>query len=728
MASTVNNIKLALSSSFFDAINKLPKNIFKKTKEFMESFPQKAMSSGFNYETIKNAKEQNYRSVRLNDNYRAIIYHPDEGNVYILLWVDTHENAYKWACSHVCKINNYTSSLQVYETLPVDNFDSSNYAEKIPLSEESRISPIFNSISDADLLYIGVPEELLSYVRKLTSKSSLENNSSLLPKEAYEALVWLADGESIEEVKSAYTKVNTFETADVWENALNNAQAIGSVRVIEDDEDMRAIVDADLAAWRVFLHPYQRKIVNADSLAPTLVRGSAGTGKTVVALHRAVKIVQRPDWDRNKKLLLTTFTTNLATDLEQAIRMICPRELKNCIEVTNIDKWVSNYLKRMQISLNIVYPDQANYINCWDRSFDNFDGTELPFSQSFYKEEFYRVILPQEITTEQQYLRAVRKGRGRVISRTNRKQIWPLFEEMRVQLHQENLITIEDACFLAIKLIKEFPSSVNYGAVIVDETQDLSSASLKLLSLLGTPKNGDDEESRIFLVGDGHQRIYSRTSSLSECNINIRGRRSKKLRITYRTTEEIRRTANSVLANVPIDDMDEGSENFNGDTSLRHGTYPEIKGASSFNEEADWVLKKIAELTSESSAYPYETKDICIVARQKKDLKRYMDYLGRNLYDTVEIKPRESDDTGKDGLRFATMHRIKGLEFKIIFLVNASKDVIPLNVTDFDDEIESQNYIKNERSLFYVSSTRARDALFISYIGKPSEFLENLVQ
>jgi len=724
MASTVNNIKLALSSSFFDAINKLPKNIFKKTKEFMESFPQKAMSSGFNYETIKNAKEQNYRSVRLNDNYRAIIYHPDEGNVYILLWVDTHENAYKWACSHVCKINNHTSSLQVYETLPVEDTDELKATEQAPILNESQVSPIFNSISDDDLLYIGVPEELLPFVRKLTSKITLENNNNLLPKEAYEALIWLADGESIEDVKSAYTKENTFQSADVWENALNNAQSVGSVRVIEDDEDMRAIVDADLAAWRVFLHPSQRKIVNADSLAPTLVRGSAGTGKTVVALHRAVKLVQREDWDRSKKLLFTTFTANLATDIEQAIRMICPRELKNCIEVTNIDAWVSNYLRKMQISLKIVYPDQADFINCWDRAFDNFDGAELPFSQSFYKEEFYRVILPQEITTEQQYLRAVRKGRGRVISRTNRKQIWPLFEEMRVQLQQGHFITIEDACFLAIKLIKDSPSSVNYGAVVIDETQDLSSASLQLLSLLATPKDNENEEPRIFLVGDGHQRIYSRTASLGACNINVRGRRSKKLRITYRTTEEIRRIANSVLENVSIDDMDEGNENFSGDTSLRHGSYPVIKSTSSFNEESDWVLKKIAELTSDSNEHPYETKDICIVARQKRDLKQYKDYLERNSYDTVEIMPHQSDDAGREGVRFATMHRIKGLEFKIIFLVNASKGVIPLNIRDYDDELEMENHIKNERSLFYVSSTRARDALFISYIGKPSEFLD----
>ena len=728
MTDTVANIKLALTSTFFDALNNLPKSIFKKTKEFIADFPKKAMSSGFNYENIKNAKDSNYRSVRLNDNYRAIIYHPEVGNVYLLLWVDSHDNAYKWACTHVCKINSHTSSLQVYETLPVDEQPAeikdkeSNQNRSIQTSEL-----LFKSFSDEDLLSVGVPDEMLSIVRSCCSRDDLEVKKKLLPIEAFEALVWLSEGETLEAVKGAYQKSdNKSETVvDEWEKAISKAEAYGSVRVIENDEDMRAIVDADLASWRIFLHPVQRKIVNSKSMAPCLVRGSAGTGKTVVALHRAVRIIQNPDWDKSKKLLFTTFTANLATDIEQNIRMLCPRELKNLIEVTNIDAWVTEYLRKMQISLKVVYQDKMDFGICWNNAMNFFDGTELPFNEQFYKEEFNRVILPQEITTERDYLKAVRKGRGKVISRAQRKQIWPFFETVREQLKMNKCITMEDACFLACRLINDNPYSVNYGAVIVDETQDLSAPTLKLLALLATPKDQDNAEPNIFMVGDGHQRIYSRTASLSQCGINVRGGRSKKLKITYRTTDEIRKLANAVLENESINDMDEGEENFKGDLSVRHGLVPEIKQFSSFNEEADWIIDRIGALTDVSSEHPYELKDICVVGRTKNDVEAYRKYISNNSYETVEITPHHSDDTKIEGVRFATMHRVKGLEFKIIFLVNASENVIPLRVNDFDDELELERHIKNERSLFYVATTRARDALFISCYGKVSPFLKN---
>ena len=528
MTDTVINIKLALSSTFFDALNNLPKSIFKKTKEFIADFPKKAMSSGFNYETIKNAKDSNYRSVRLNDNYRAIIYHPDVGNVYLLLWVDTHDNAYKWACTHVCKINSHTSSLQVYETLPVEEQSAEISDKKYGTDDNVQtLESLYKAFSDEELLSVGVPDEMLSVVRGCYSRADLEAKKKLLPIEAFEALIWLAEGETLESVIGAYQKSEPeTETADEWEKAINKAEAYGSVRVIENDEDMRAIVDADLASWRIFLHPVQRKIVNSKSMAPCLVRGSAGTGKTVVALHRAVKIIQNPEWDKSKKLLFTTFTANLATDIEQYIRMLCPRELKNLIEVTNIDAWVTDYLRRMQITLKVVYQDQMDFGICWNNAMDFFDGTDLPFNENFYKEEFNRVILPQEITTEREYLKALRKGRGRVISRTQRKQIWPFFEAVRDQLKQNGRITIEDACFLACRLIKENPYSVNYGAVIVDETQDLSAASLKLLALLATPKDQDDAEHNIQLGGIS-TALSQRIQRYNNINVDSNGSKGK---------------------------------------------------------------------------------------------------------------------------------------------------------------------------------------------------------
>lgn len=706
---------LALSDMFFDSFAKLPSQTRKKVQQFLLKFRQTAASNGINYEKIKEAPAD-YRSARIDDNYRAVICHPDAGNVYLLLWVDKHDDAYHWARTHVCNINPTTGSLQVYET-------QTTSATPVDTPPVKVTPPLFEAFSDDDLRSIGVPEECLSAVRRLRSREELENERPRLPLETFECLVWLADGESLDDVRNVYGAPQ--QTNDP-EEALKNTRSHRTFCVIEDDEAMRRLVDASLERWRVFLHPSQKKLVERTSLAPMLVRGAAGTGKTVVALHRAVQLVRRADWPKDAKLLFTTYTRNLAVDIEGLIKSLCstPAE-KDRIEVVNYDAWVADFLRRNKVTKTVVYPGKSQYDDCWTSAL-TYTNPKLGLPDSFYREEWNRVILPQEIETEQEYLRATRKGRGTSLGRQQRKDIWPVFEEMRTLLSNAGLMTIEDASFMALHLLREHPNLTNYVAVVGDETQDFGNEALTLLAQLALPKNTPDAEPQIFLVGDGQQRIYNRHGSLASCGINVRGRRSERLKLTYRTTDEIRRAAERVLNGADFDDMDGEKESALGNLATRHGVAPEVFEAPSFEEECGWIGKRINDVLADYKANgaALRTSDICVVTRTNALLDQYEAELKRKGFATKKLSRKAYDDSGDEGVRFATMHRVKGLEYRVIFIAGANDGIMPLSAAKSDDAEENRSCQLTERSLFYVAASRAKDLLFVSSWGAPGDFIK----
>ena len=704
---------LALSDMFFDSFAKLPSQTRKKVQQFLLKFRQAAASNGINYEKIKEAPAD-YRSARIDDNYRAVICHPDAGNVYLLLWVDKHDDAYHWARTHVCNINPTTGSLQVYETQTTKPAPVETPPVKVT-------PPLFEAFSDDDLKSIGVPEECLSGVQRLRSREELENERPRLPLETFECLVWLADGESLDDVRNVYGAPQ--QTNDP-EEALKNTRSHRTFCVIEDDEAMRRLVDASLERWRVFLHPSQKKLVERTSLAPMLVRGAAGTGKTVVALHRAVQLVRRADWPKDAKLLFTTYTRNLAVDIEGLIKSLCstPAE-KDRIEVVNYDAWVADFLRRNKVTKTVVYPGKSQYDDCWTSAL-TYTNPKLGLPDSFYREEWNRVILPQEIETEQEYLRATRKGRGTSLGRQQRKDIWPVFEEMRTLLSNAGLMTIEDASFMALHLLREHPNLTNYGAVVVDETQDFGNEALTLLTQLALPKNTPDAEPQIFLVGDGQQRIYNRHGSLASCGINVRGRRSERLKLTYRTTDEIRRAAERVLNGADFDDMDGEKESALGNLATRHGVAPEVFEAPSFEEECGWIGKRINDVLADYKANgaALRTSDICVVTRTNALLDQYEAELKRKGFATKKLSRKAYDDSGDEGVRFATMHRVKGLEYRVIFIAGANDGIMPLSAAKSDDAEENRSCQLTERSLFLRRCVPCERPFVREQLGSPRRF------
>lgn len=718
---------LAMGENFFESLSKLPPRIVRSVTAFISKFRNNPTSKGIHYEGIQNASCSDYRSARLNDDYRLILKHPENTNVFLLLFVAKHDDAYRWAVTHRCEVNVKTSAVQVFtvkekEEVPKPQKTTPEVLPGFSDTELGHPTRLFASLTDDDLLSVGVPKVWLSKVQSLATQEELRGLANELPSDAFDSLLELADGAPIEEVRKLFgeeSKAQTNQSVSTEEALIKpNARTLRSFKIVEPDVFLEEISAASLAAWRIFLHPSQRKLVERPALTPMLVRGVAGTGKTVVALHRAAFVANLIPADSLKKVLFTTFTKNLALDLSTQLDQICTEKQRAKIEVVNIDAWVTKFLKQNGCTARIIYPSEAEYSKAFDSALQ-MKSPALSFDDEFYRTEWQRIILPQAIQTEQEYLRASRKGRGVILSRGQRKEIWPVFEEMRRLLALKGLMTFEDACVMAQGLVQENPGLVQYEYVVVDETQDLDQQALKLLALVA--KQSSESEPAIFLVGDSHQRIYARQASLGACGINVRGRRSTRLKLVYRTTEEIRRTAESVLLGELYDNLDgeaEGAGELKESFGKRHGTLPLILSASNAREEVDLVLEQIRENN-------YEDNEACVVFRTKELLQAFKSELDCRRIDNVVIKSGENSK--RPGIRLSTMHRVKGLEFKLLFIADCNENVIPLNkALQSQDKAEKRYKELAERSLFYVACSRARDRLLICHTGAPSKYIKNL--
>lgn len=704
-------LQIAISQDFFSAFANIPRAQQKKVNEFVSKFRANPQATGINYEKINDAANAGYRSVRIDQDYRGIVMKPDAGNVYILLWVDKHDDAYAWARRHKIQVNPETGSLQLYEALR-----SESEAAPRPENEATPavVTPLI-AARDRELLRLGVPDDRLEQVKSLTTQEQLDALESKLPVEAFEALCFLAEGLPLDEVLEEYALpdgVAAVDTTD-FDAALARTQSQRRFRVIEDDFELQQMLDAPLELWRVFLHPTQRQLVERHWNGPVRVLGGAGTGKTVVAMHRA-RWLAREVLKPGEKLLFTTFTRNLAADIEVNLRKICSSEEMQKIEVTNIDAWVSRFLKREKHPANIVYPGMDQYDRSWSRAIQLADA-ELDLPDSFYEEEWQRVVLQQRIMTRQDYFKASRVGRGVALSRKQRAMLWPVFEEMRLQLHQSGAMCSQDAVYTALDMLNEGKVVRPYRAAVVDEAQDFGSESLKLIRALVS--EGQDD---LMIVGDGHQRIYGRKAVLGHCGINIRGR-GRKLRINYRTTEQIRRFATAVLEGVDVDDMDEGADSVIGYRSLIMGEMPVLKGFADAGEEAEWVVTEVQQLISNGVA----AQDICIVGRTQIQLRTATEKLKSAGVELYAISRDSTDKVSIPGVRLANMHRIKGLEFRIVFLIGINAGVVPLeqSLGSTDDPVEKREREFNERALLHVAGTRAVNGLYTTWYGERSRLI-----
>jgi len=456
-----------------------------------------------------------------------------------------------------------------------------------------------------------------------------------------------------------------------------------------------------------------------------MVRGGAGTGKTVVAMHRAKYLADQLTADpqnAGQKILITTYTTTLAKDIENNLKTLCPEYVSGSaprIEVINLDRWAVQYLKKKQFNRRVVSTaaDEQHIEGLWD---EVFESLILPsgLSEAFIKAEWEQIIQAKGIDDLADYIRASRVGRGTPLNRAKRKTLWNYFALFRAKLIQSGLVERDDVYREAIPLLRAEPGKLGYYSVIVDEAQDMGEQAFRLIRSI-IPEAQNNDKNSIFIVGDAHQRIYNRRASMSSCGINIIGR-SRKLRLNYRTTHEIRAWAVAVLKGISVDDLDEGKDSLDGYVSLARGMPPQLNGYGTDSEELAALAQWIDELPSDKIA----DNEIGILCHTNKQLQLVEDCFSTRGISTLKLSTDKADERGKPGVRLCTMHRAKGLEFKAVAIPFMSNNQFPPKwlLDKAIDEADKEDMEGQLKSLLHVAATRAIGHLRVSWSGVQSHY------
>ena len=701
--------RMAMSADFLTAFAKLPSPQQRQVRGMIGRFERDSTTSGLNYEKIAGAMDPNMRSIRIDGSYRAIVLKPHDGNIHVLLWADKHDDAYQWAARHSCNVNPETGALQVYQPRQV----TEQSLDPSPADEPG----IFGQLKARELLRLGVPAEMVRELLGIRDEAGLEAIAPRLPVEAYEALFLYMAGETYEQIiHDRDTPTEPVDTTD-FAAALDRDDTRSRFIVIENDRELEEMFSAPLERWRVFLHPSQRRLVERDWNGPVRVLGGAGTGKTVVAMHRARWLARNlPEGGR---ILFTTFTRNLAADIEHNLRAICTPVEMDRIEVVNLDRWVQRLLRGKGYRFRLAF---ERHPDAWREAIAK-RPLGLGLSDRFYNDEWEQVIQANGVESREEYLRVPRTGRGVRLNRATRAEIWRVFEEYRAQLAERGVMEAADCYRAAAALLERERSGADadsasrsgtFAAVLVDEAQDMVAPAWRLIRRM-VPDGPND----VFIVGDAHQRIYSRNRIvLSRCGIDIRGR-ARKLRLNYRTTEETRRWASGLLDRRSIDDLDSGTDDNRGVRSAARGPEPRTMHFRTRAEQAAWIVRYLRDLLNRDETL----RGICVVARTRYE----RDTVGEELMEAglpLELLEAESPDDASGGVRLATMHRVKGLEFDRMVIASVNENLIPLAATITGDDGPGRDAAETaERALLYVAATRAKMELVVLSFGAPSPFL-----
>lgn len=651
---------------------------FKHVNEFVMRFLHNPAQPGISLERVQHAKGKGVWSGRVTSDLRAILH--KDGDNWILLYAGHHDDAYDWASRRQVECHPSTGVLQIVES-------PERFAESLPPAEQQAL---FQTHSDDYLLSLGVPQTWLPTLRKIDNEDQLLEAAGRLPSEVGERLLALAAGEFVTPPAPVASP-------------LDNPDARRRFFVVETDDDLLRILEAPLARWLVFLHPSQRALVEGSFKGAVKVTGSAGTGKTVVAMHRARHLARQ-----GKRVLLTTFVTTLCHDIERNLKLLCSADELSRIVVSTVHNQAMELVRQVDAGVQPVNDDHVESLIGY------YHGVERPaFEASFLYAEWKAVVRPQGILTWDAYRDAGREGRGRALSVKQRKEVWRVLGRIVDEQRASRQLDWSSLCRHASELLNAGSVQSPFDACVVDELQDLGPQEIRFVAALAG--SGPD---RLMLVGDGGQRIYGHGLSLRACGIDVRGR-SHVLRLNYRTTEQIRKFADRIL-DEKSDDLDGGRESRRGTRSLLKGPVPVPQG---FKTDAQQVAF-IAEQIERSRKGGVACSEMAVFARTNKRVDNLQKQLQQAGLPTHRLS-REDGSDGAQGVNFGTMHRAKGLEFKVVFVADCSADEVPLKsvLKALDDAADREEALALERQLLYVSMTRARDELYVTWVGEKSPFL-----
>jgi hypothetical protein len=688
-------VEFLIADTFTDSLGRLTGDEQKAAKTTAFDLQINPAGAGQSFHRLDKARDKDFWSVRVSADLRIIVHRTPRS--LLLCYVDHHDRAYAWAERRKLETHPKTGAAQLVEIREtVREIVVPVYSSKEPAAEPKR--RLFGDRSDEELFGYGVPAEWLADVRRADEDSVLVL-AERLPAEAAEALLELATGGRPRVPQAAAPMVSPFAHPDAQRR----------FRVMSSVEELERALDAPWEKWTVFLHPEQRQWVERDYAGPARVSGSAGTGKTIVALHRAAYLARAHP---NARVLLATFSDPLAHALRVKLRHLVGNEprVAERIEVYSMDALGLRLYQAQFGGVNLASRDELKTLL---RAASAAVGGHK-FSLRFLSTEWEHVVDAWQLENWEAYREVPRLGRKTRLPEAQRAVLWSIFARVRAGLKQ-GALTTPAAVFQ--RLANAFAGSTHppFDYAVVDEAQDVSVPQMRFLAALG-----GDRPNALFFAGDLGQRIFQQPFSWKSLGVDIRGR-SRTLRVNYRTSHQIREQADRLLG-PEIRDVDDNQEDRSDTISVFNGPPPVISVFATETEEseavAQWLVGRV-----EAGVRPHE---IALFVRSAAQLGRAQAAVkaaglpARVLDERVEIA------TGQTSI--STMHLAKGLEFRAVAVMACDDEVIPLQerIETVGDDGDLQEVYDTERHLLYVGCTRARDFLSVTAVAPPSEFIDDL--
>lgn len=688
-------MEFRIAATFTDSLAKLTGEEQKAAKTTAFDLQLNPASPGISFHKLDKARDKNFWSVRVSSDIRLIV-HKSESSL-LLCYVAHHDKAYQWAERRKLETHPKTGAAQLVEIREsIREIFIPKYVEV-----EHHLPPkhlLFANLSDDELLSYGVPVEWLADTRKADEDTVLQL-ADHLPSEAAEALLEIATGGIPKVAQIVATGSDPFSHPDAQRR----------FRVMNDVEELQRALEYPWDKWTIFLHPAQRQIVEGNYNGPARVSGSAGTGKTIVALHRAVFLANtNPD----ARILLTTFSETLANSLRTKLRRLVSNEprLAERLEVHAINA-IGQRLYELNVGkLNLASREVVYKL--LEEISSKLEGQK--FSPHFLLSEWEEVVDAWQLETWETYRDVIRLGRKTRLPEKPRRALWLIFEQVRASLKSRNLITLADM-FSMLASVLANKKRQPFDFIVVDESQDVNVPQLRFLAAMSSGKPNS-----LFFAGDLGQRIFQQAFSWKSLGVDIRGRATT-LHINYRTSHQIRMQCDRLL-DTEVSDVDGNTEERRGTVSVFNGPQPNILILNTQEDEIKSVAQRLSELTKEDIK-PHE---IGLFVRSSAEMER-----ARNAVEQAGLTYRVLDEhveTISGHVSISTMHLAKGLEFRAVVVMACDDEVIPLQVRieTVTDDSDLEEVYDTERHLLYVACTRARDYLLVTSVNPASEFLDDL--
>lgn len=694
-------MEFRIADTFTESLARLTGDEQKSVKTTAFDLQMDPVNAGMSLHRLDKQRDKNFWSARASRDLRIIVHKTDSSTM--LCYAGHHDDAYAWAERRKIETHPVTGAAQIVEVRElVKEVVVPRYVvatDELPSAPPVRErSPLFAHLSDHALLAYGVPADWLADVREATEDSLLEL-ADHLPVEAAEALLQVATGATPQVVQPAREDTDPFQHPDAQRR----------FRTVTNVEELERALDFPWDKWTIFLHPAQRDLVERRYGGPARVAGSAGTGKTIVAIHRAVSLTRsHPE----ARVLLTTFSATLADALRVRVRRLIGNELRlgERLEVEPLDAigdrlYAAHFRRRdaaTRETVEVLIAEASKAL----------EGHR--FSHHFLLSEWEHAIELWGIETWEQYRDVARTGRRTRLAEAQRRVLWPVFERVYEGLTAARMVTHAQ---MFTRLAQRLPELGNppFDFVVVDEAQDLSVPQLRFLAALASGR-----PDALFFAGDLGQRIFQQPFSWKALGVDVRGR-SKTLRINYRTSHQIRRQSDRLLGQ-ELSDLDGVSEDRRGTVSAFNGPEPEVRALDSPEDEvrvvAEWLTGKAAEGVA--------AHEIGVFVRSEGQLDRATAAVSQAGLPYQLLN--DGGDSGGEQVSVSTMHHAKGLEFRAVVVMACDDEVLPLaeRMATATDDAGMEEVYETERHLLYVACTRARDHLLVTSGDMPSEFLDDL--